>query len=398
MNLPERADAAQIAWIAFAQVAGMTVWFSATAVLPALRPAWGLDDAGAAWVTGAVQVGFAVGALLSGVLQLADRFDARHVFAAGAFGAAACTFALTFVDEPALALVLRGSTGFLLAAVYPPGMKLAASHAPSSARGTAIGILVGALTLGSAAPHLVRELAAGALGAQADLPWRAVLRVAAGASVVAGLVVLTRVRVGPFVAPRAPFAWSRMRQVVADRTLRRLNAAYCGHMWELYAFWTWLGAWLGTVRRRPDGPWPSDGVVVFGTIGIAGALGAVAAGPLADRFGRRLVARTAMFASATCCVLSPFVPAADAVLLPFLALWGAVVIADSAQLSAASSEACAPGAVGTVLTLQTFVGFSLTLVSIRLVPVVADWWGWPSALWILGLGPLLGAASWRRST
>jgi MFS family permease len=327
----------QLVAIALSQVAAMAVWFSATAVLPALRAAWGLSESEAAWITASVQAGFALGALTSGVLQLADRFDARRLFALCALGAAACTWALTaWPQNPGSAIALRFVTGVLLAGVYPPGMKLAASHASPAVRGTAIGALVAALTLGSALPHAVGWwFGDSVVGGEVSMPWRSVLRASSAASVFAACVMLAFVRLGPFATHPAPFRWSRVRSVLADGRLLRLNAAYCGHMWELYALWSWLGAWLAAVlasgaansetNSGHDGSRLGvlpQGLVLFLAIGVAGSVGAFVAGPWADRLGRRVVACSAMLISGACCLASPFVPAAPLVLLPFLALWG----------------------------------------------------------------------------
>ena len=218
---------AQIAWIGGAQVAAMALWFSATAVLPALRSEWQLTSVEAAWITASVQVGFALGALGSALLQLADRFDPRRLFAAGALIGGACTVLLaTVVVDATLAIVLRFVTGVCLASVYPPGMKLAASHAAPRHRGLAIGALVGALTLGSALPHWVRYQLADD-GGSAELPWRAVLLVSAALAGVAALVITFGVRVGPHAARSAPFRWSRVGDVLRDAQLRRWQLLNC---------------------------------------------------------------------------------------------------------------------------------------------------------------------------
>ena len=149
----------------------MAPWFSASAVAPALAAQWALSPAGTAGLTVSVQLGFVAGALVSAILTLSDMWSARRLVSASAVAAGLATVGVALSPSAAVGVTFRFLTGAALACVYPPGMKIAAGWF-REARGWAIGVLVGALTLGSAAPHLVRWLVPAG-------HWRAVLLVAA---------------------------------------------------------------------------------------------------------------------------------------------------------------------------------------------------------------------------
>jgi MFS family permease len=378
--------------VALVQVLGLAVWFSATAVAPSLRSEWGLSTTAAVWLTASVQVGFAAGAVTSSTLGLADRVQPHHLMAACAVGAAACTGLLAALAHgPAVAVPLRALTGFFLAGVYPVGMKLTASWAAPSDRGRAFGVLIGALTLGSAMPHLVASLG--------PLPWRGVMVVAAGITVLAATVAWALVRPGPLLTASARPHARYAVEVFRERRPRLANLGYFGHMWELYAFWTWLSAFLvaGRAAAGREGPGAAVSLLTFAVIGLAGAAGALAGGILADRRGRSFAATSALGVSGTSCLLSAWAyswpPAAS---VPFLAVWGAAVIADSGVFSTALSETVDQRFVGTALTVQTAVGFGLTVVPIQLVALLAAHAGWQFAFLLLAPGPLAGAlAMWR---
>ncbi len=389
-EVPGRA-VAQRRLVALVQVLGLAVWFSATAVVPSLRQEWGLSGPTAVWLTASVQIGFVVGAVGSGVLGVADRWPPQRVMGTAAAAAAGCTLVFALLaDGMVTAVPLRLLTGVCLAGVYPVGMKLTASWAPSADRGRAFGVLIGSLTLGSALPHLLSSVD--------SLPWRAVMSVAALLALSAAVVAHALVRPGPLLAvggrPRGRLVLAGFR----DRGPRLANLGYFGHMWELYAFWTWLPAYVtlsrGGTLGTPDG---AVSLVVFVTIGVAGVAGCLLGGWASDRFGRSPAAVTAMVVSGGCCLLSPLAfVAAPAVLLVFLFVWGAAVIADSGVFSTALSETADQRYVGTALTVQTAVGFTLTVVTIQLLPLVAGITGWRYALLFLAPGPLLGAVAMAR--
>jgi MFS family permease len=385
--------AAQRALIALVQVLGLSVWFSASAVVPALRGEWAVSSTAAVWLTASVQLGFVVGALASTALNLPDRLPPHLLMATSAALAAGCTalFAARATGLPT-AVPLRFVTGIFLAGVYPVGMKLTASWSEPARRGRAFGILIGALTLGSALPHLI-----GGLG---DLPWRAVMATAAGCGLLGAIIAALLVRPGPQFAvgtPTRPHPRYALT-MFAQRGPRLVNLGYFGHMWELYALWTWLPAFLIASAATGTGSTPTGGVglLAFVSIGMAGVAGCLLGGWAADRFGRAAAAVTALVVSGTCCLISPlFFGAAPAWILVFSVVWGAAVIADSGVFSTSLSEVADRRYVGTALTAQTAIGFALTVVTIQLVPVLADAVGWRWAFWLLVPGPVVGAIAMR---
>jgi MFS family permease len=364
----------------------MAPWFSASAVAPALAAAWHLGPGGTAGLTISVQLGFVAGALVSSILTLADIWSARRLVAASAVVAGLATLGVALSPGPGVGFGLRFLTGAALAGVYPPGMKIAAGWF-REARGWAIGILVGALTLGSAAPHLVRWVV------PTDA-WRTVLAVAAASALLGGALVLRIPHDGPFAAPSPPFSWSAAPQLLSDRAVRLANLGYLGHMWELYAMWTWMAAFVTaseTARLGSGGDVQAvAALVTFGVVGI-GAVGCWLGGKYADRWGRTLVTSVAMAVSGCCCLVVGLLFGKSLwSLLPLLALWGIAVVADSAQFSTAVSELAPTQFVGTALTLQTSLGFLLTTVTISLLPVAAATIGWRWSMSVLAIGPALG--------
>ncbi|WP_136601382.1 MFS transporter [Salinigranum halophilum] len=374
--------------IAVAELLVMSLWFSATAAAPELATDWGLTPSETAWLTIAVQLGFVVGAFVSSVLTLSDVVQPRYLFAASAFAGAVLTAAIAgFVTSAVPAIALRFLTGVALAGVYPPGMKIMAGWFRAG-RGFAIGVLVGALTIGSALPHLLRGV--GGVG-QPQL----VLYGAAGLAVVGAFLALW-VEPGPYQAPAAPFDPGALGRMLRDRGTMLANGGYFGHMWELYAVWTWIPAFLiASISANGGGAGASEtaSFIAFGTIAVGG-VGAIVAGVASDRAGRTVVTSASMVTSGAASLLAGFVFGSSLlVLVPFVLVWGFAVVADSAQFSAAVSELAEESYVGTALTMQTAIGFLLTTVSIQLVPVVADAVGWQWAFVPLALGPVVGTLS-----
>jgi MFS family permease len=371
-----------------AELLGLSLWFSASAVSPALKVEWNLSDSGAAWLTLSVQLGFVAGTLASAFGNLPDIFRTRHLMAACAFLAAAsnAAFAL-FARGAAVGILLRFATGFFLAGVYPPAMKILATWFRRG-RGLALGILIGALTLGKAAPYLIK-----AIGSPL---WRHNLLFVSGLSAMAGLVVLLFVRDGPHAPAAARFDAGQIRKVFRNRGVRLANFGYFGHMWELYAMWTWAPVMIReSLALRGSAPSVAE-ATAFLVLG-AGAVGCVAAGLAADRFGRTVVTSWAMGISGACCLVTGFLFGASPWLLfAVAAVWGASVIADSAQFSACVTELSDPTYMGTALTLQTCIGFLLTTITIELVPILVARVGWGWAFAALAPGPAFGVYSMLR--
>ena len=372
----------------------LALWFSASAVAPEIGAAWNLDPGLQAWLTMSVQLGFAVGALTSGVLNVADRVRTPVLIAASGLVGAAATLAFAGLAEgPVSGLALRFLTGFALAGVYPPAMKLIATWARAD-RGLAIGILIGAIAVGSAAPHLVAAGVDWVTGGAA-LPWRPVLVGAAALAALGSVLTLRFAREGPYRAPLARFQWSKATEALRDPATRLANFGYLGHMWELFAVWTWLPLLLVTSYRAAGTSVTAGRLAGFGMVAIGG-VACILAGALADRWGRTRVAEASLWISGACALLAGFALEHPLALTVLCLVWGFAVIPDSAQFSAAVSELADPAYVGTALTIQTSLGFLLTLVSIWIVPVLAASWGWHAALALLAVGPAFGIMSMRR--
>ena len=360
---------------------GMTTWFSASAVIPRLRSEWALSDGSAAWLTIAVQLGFVGGALFSSVFNLSDLMPARFLIFGGALGASSVNLALLLADGPSSAIPLRLATGAFLAAVYPPALKLSATWYRKG-RGIALGVLVGALTVGSAGPHLVNGLGA--------LDWRTVVYVTSILTAIGGGLSLL-VREGPFPFPRATFDPSQAALTMRNRGVRLASLGYFGHMWELYAMWAWFLVFFRSfldARGSPNAAAAS--YATFTVIGVGG-FGCLAGGWLGDRWGRTRTTATMMAISGSCALLIGLLfDAPPGVVLLVAIVWGFAVVADSAQFSTMVTELADQAYVGTALTLQLAIGFTLTVATVWLVPVMERWVGWTCAFALLVPGPALG--------
>ncbi len=371
-----------LAWLSLAMLLAMTTWFSASAVIPALRAQWHLSTTAGAWLTIAVQLGFVAGALVSASANLSDVLQPRVVFAASALGAAVVNLALVEARGPALGIPLRFLTGVFLAGVYPPGLKQISTWY-RSARGTALGVLVGALTIGSALPHLVNGLG--------GLPWRGVVAATSALTVLGAGVALWLVHDGPYPFPKATFDPSQIRRVFANRGVRLASLGYFGHMWELYAMWAWFVVFLSqSLAAAGHDPTTAAPLGTFLVIG-SGAIGCYLGGVLGDRWGRSRTTMLAMAISGSSALtIGLLYGRAPWTVLALGVVWGISVVADSAQFSTVVTEVADPAYVGTALTLQLAIGFTLTVVTIWLIPIVRDHATWWSAFAMLAAGPALG--------
>ena len=383
--MARRSKAVSIGVLAICELAALAVWFSATAIVPSLLLEHALTQTQVSAFTSSVQIGFVIGTLLSAVLGLADRVDPRLFFMLSALLAAAANASILLV-APGTGWVYaaRFITGMCMAGVYPVGMRMVASWAKDDL-GLLVAILVGALTLGSAAPHL--------FNAFGGVDWRFTIVATSLAAALAGLAI-NLVNLGPRYAAVRGFSARHLVTALRTPSLRWANLGYLGHMWELYAMWTWIGLFLAASFRISSAGHDPDilaRVTTFIAIGVGGAAGCLAGGWIADRYGRTLTTMAAMALSGGCALTVGLLFGHHPLVLGLLCLlWGAAAVADSAQFSASISELSNPALIGTMLTVQTCAGFTLTLLTIHVVPHFVDAVGWRFAFAPLALGPAFG--------
>ena len=379
--------------LAAAMLLAMTTWFSASVVVTQLRTHWHLDAAVGSMLTISVQLGFVAGALISAAASLADLVPPRRLILYGSLGASSANAAMLLFHGAFAAVALRFATGLFLAGVYPPALKAMATWFRKG-RGTALGIMVGALTLGTATPQLVAALG--------SLRWQVVIVATSIMTIAGGAVAEWLGSDGPFGFSRARFDPRQARIALANRAVRLASIGYFGHMWELFAMWAWFAAFFASVLKLHHaslpgwGPHRSAALAAFGAIGV-GAVGSWVGGVLSDRRGRAEAAGIAMALSGSTALLIGFtrsLPVWTVLLLGMF--WGFWVVADSAQFSTLVTEAAHQSYVGTAVTLQLAIGYVLSVVTVWLVPLVVSAGGWSSAFVMLVPGPLVGVAAMYR--
>jgi MFS family permease len=374
-------------WLALLLMAATLVlswstWFSASAVLPHLRDAWELSRGVSAWLTIAVQIGFVVGAVVSSLLNLPDIVAPRHVILGGAVGAAAANALVLVASGPAIGILLRFATGFFLAGVYPPAFKLMATWFRGG-RGLALGVLAGAIVLGGGMPHLVNGLG--------GLDWRVVILATSAFTLTGGLMAEFGIRQGPFPFPTATFDPRQAGRVFANRGVRLATLGYVGHMWELFAMAAWFSVFFADALSARGVAVGSKAAYATFAMFTSGAVGCWLGGILADRWNKPSMTALMMTLSGTCAVLiGLFFGASPWLILGIGLVWGFTVAADSAQFSTMVTEEADQAYVGTALTLQLAAGFTITVVTIWLIPLLQQAVGWRWAFAILAFGPAAG--------
>ncbi|MDA1347729.1 MAG: MFS transporter [Chloroflexi bacterium] len=376
--------------VSLSTILTLSVWFSTNAIRPALETAKGFTTEDLAWLTVGVQLGFVFGTLVSSALNLADIFNARRLYAVSAVLAALCNLSVIPLDGYWSVLVMRFATGAFLAGVYPPAMKILSGWFQQG-RGLALGTMIGALTLGSGSPHLLKSLFVDS--------WQSTIIGSTALAIAGGLLLPLAVADGPYESKAGRFDPRSLLIVFRQRALRLTLIGYLGHMWELYAMWAWIGAYfLAVFDARPlVGDSLELASVLAFAVFVAGAAGSVLGGIASDRYGRTMATIVSMVLSGAMAFVIGFLPFDWTTAIFIVALvWGASVIADSGQFSTATTELCDPSYRGTVLTFQTGLGFALTAISIKLVPVLEAASGWGVAFAVLGIGPVVGTLAMMR--
>ncbi len=364
--------------IVLSQLAGTSLWFAINAVMPDLQRDWQLPAAAVGALTSAVQAGFIAGTLVFALLTLADRFSPRWLFLLCSMAGAACNAAGAVLDGQYETLVtLRFATGLFLAGIYPVGMKIAAGWY-TSGLGAALGLLVGALVLGTAAPHGLRALGA-------EWPWQTVMWAVSAVAAAGGVLMVALVPDSPSAIRAARIRPQALAVIWTDRRVRASAFGYFGHMWELYAFWVLVPLIVSSRLASTQ-----VAAASFAVIG-AGAVGCALGGLVVRRFGSARVAAVQLAASGLCCVLAPLLLGAPPWLFAaWLLLWGVTVVGDSPQFSTLTALNAPRDAVGSVLTFVNCIGFAISIVSIELFARAAQHWPLAVLLPWLAIGPALG--------
>jgi MFS family permease len=374
--------------LAITLVLSISPWLSASAVIPQLRLQWDVSDTAAAWLTIAVQIGFVCGALVSAVLNVSDVVSPRHVILGGAIGAAIANAPLAIAGGAVMGIPLRFATGFFLAGVYPPAFKLISTWFRKG-RGTALGILGGGIVAGNALPHLLNGLG--------GLDWRVVVYGTSALTIAGGLIAEFAVKEGPYPFPKATFDPRQAGRVFSNRGVRLASFGYFGHMWELFAMYAWFLVFFSDQLVANGARIGSAAAYATFAVIVIGSLGCWVGGILGDRWGRTKTTAAMMAVSGSCSLLIGLLFGSPTWLVLLVALiWGFAVVGDSPQFSTMVTELADQTYVGTALTLQMAVGFTLTVATIWLIPFLEDAIGWRWAFAFLAPGPILGVVAMLR--
>ena len=368
--------------IVFAQFAGTSLWFAGNAVLPDLTDLLQLSDAAVGHVTSAVQFGFIGGTLLFAYLSLADRFSPSLVFLICAVAGSAANLLAVFSTGYFTLLLTRLFTGFFLAGIYPVGMKIA-SDWHREGLGKALGYLVGALVLGTALPHLIRDLSG-------DLPWKFIMISTSAIATFGGMLLYFMVPDGPYSSKKGVFKPGTIFSLFKDRNFRASAFGYFGHMWELYTFWAFVPVILTFYQSDYGELGISVSLLSFLIIGI-GALGCAIGGLIAIRRSSKFVTKISLYVSGLFCLTVPFLfHLSEPLFISLLFIWGIFVVSDSPQFSTMVAHSSDKDYVATGLTIVNSIGFATTILSLQLLNLL--WVQFQSPVVFLALmpGPVLG--------
>jgi len=366
----------------------MSTMFSASAIIPQLRGKWDFSPLTSSLIMIAIQIGFVIGALFTSIINFPDIISPRFVILVGAIGSACANTLIITAGNISTTIALRLITGFFLAGVYPPTFKLLATWFQKDRAG-ALGILVAALVVGNGMPHLINGLG--------GLNWQLVIYATSILTLLGGFIAVFLVKEGPFPFPTAVFDPSQIRQIFTNRDVSLASLGYIGHMWELFAMFTWYAIFLSDALASNGVTSGSTAALLTFTIFVAGAAGSWCGGILADRWGKIKTTILFLAISGMCTMIIGFLYDSPPWVIVIAGMvWGFSVVGDSAQFSTIVTERADQSYVGTALTMQLAAGFSITVVTIWLIPLVQTWIGWQWAFIILAPGPILGIISMLR--
>jgi len=371
--------------IVFSQFAGTSLWFAGNAVLPDLQQALNLDETALGSITSAVQFGFIVGTFVFAFLAIADRFSPSKIFLISSLlGAVFNLLVFLVAKELFFLLLLRFLTGFFLAGIYPVGMKIAADWY-AKGLGRALGYLVGALVLGTAFPHLLRQFTQ-------SLPWQTILQLTSALAAAGGLSLFLLVSEGPYRKKGTKFEWDAILKIFSFKDFRHAAFGYFGHMWELYTMWAFVPVMLASYNNLHQTSLPVP-LWSFDVIAIGG-LGCVFGGYVSLKKGSAKVAFGMLLTSGICCLLSPlFFTLPEPLFLAVLLIWGFAVVGDSPQFSTLVAQTAPKHYVGTALTIVNCIGFALTIGSIQLLTFLFQKIAPQYLYLVLIIGPVFGLFS-----
>jgi MFS family permease len=370
--------------IIFSQFTGTSLWFAGNAVLGDLQRKWALGDAALSYMTSSVQLGFIMGTLLFAFFTISDRFSPRKVFFICSLLGAIANLGIYLANSLVLLLILRFSTGFFLAGIYPVGMKIAAGWYRKGL-GQALGYLVGALVVGTAFPHLLKSTGQ-------SFPWEYIILSISAISALGGILMLLLVPGGPYAVKGTKFNSKAIAIIFRSRDLRSASFGYFGHMWELYTLWAFFPVLISAYAEASH---QQLNVSFWTFIVIAmGCIGCIAGGHLSLKIGSPSVAFYQLLVSGICCLLSPIVyHAPPGIFLGFLIIWGIMVVGDSPQFSALTAQTAPREFVGSALTIVTSIGFFITILSIQITNFLINFLGPEYIFLILLPGPIFGLFS-----